>query len=230
MKNKVSLWFFCLTAAVMVTSFVRPVSAAEADKDYKREARRAQAQLSVVQKEKAVLAAQLDELKKQLSDLGSKSAVLEKKTGGQRKQVAELSEKYQETEKNLQQMTLQFSETSQTLQQLQKEKEQEQKQLSGDVLVCEKKNAQLYQISTELMEKYRDKGIFSVLLLAEPFTQLKKIKMQNLMQEYQDKAETAKIVSTKIPVSLPANNVPVSASGSEPGSVPAVNAQDASRL
>lgn len=222
-----SRWIACLTAAVMVAGFAVTVtvSAAEADKDPKREARRAQAQLSAVQKEKAVLAAQLEDLKKQLSDLGSKSAVLEKKTGGQRKQVAELTEKYEEAEKNLQLMTQQFADTSKTLQQLQKEKEQEQKQLSGDIQVCEKKNSQLYQISTELMDKYRAKGLFSVLLLAEPFTQLESVKMQNLIQEYQDKSEAAKITTTRVSASLPLNDEPVK----DAGTASASNVQDAPR-
>lgn len=236
MNNKVSLWICCLMAAVMLTGFMAPEAVADADKDAKRETRHMQAQLSAAQKEKAALAVQVDDLKMQISELGSKSAALEKKSGGQRKQFAELTEKFQETDKNLQQMTQQYSEANKTLQQVQKEKEQEQKRLSGDIQVCEKKNAGLYQISVELMDKYQSKGIFTSLLQAEPFTQLERVKVQNLLQEYKDKADAAKVASAKVPVSPPVNDAPASASssqsisspvGSEPVSVAPVNAESA---
>ena len=210
MKNTILRLVCCLTATVIMTGIMAPTALADSDKDAKKESRRMQAQLSAAQKEKGVLATQLEDLKKQLGELGAKSATLEKKSGGQRKQLAEMTEQYQEADKNLQQMMQLYVDASSSLQQLQTEKEQEQKRLSGEIQVCEKKNAQLYRISMDLMDKYQSKGFISVLLQAEPFTQLERVKIQNLMQEYGDKAEAAKIVSTRVPVSEPSNNTPAS--------------------
>jgi chromosome segregation ATPase len=191
--------------------------------------RKMQAQLSSVQKEKTELAARVDEMKKQLGELGSKSAILEKKSGGQKKQFAELTAKLQESDTNLQKMTQQYTDTIKALQQVQKEKEQVQKekeqsekQLSGDVRVCEKKNADLYRISTELMEKYQSKGVFTALLEAEPFTQLEKVKVQNLMQEYKDKSDAVKIAVSIIPASPKVSEKLATAQrGSQPVTAPA---------
>ena len=210
MKNTILRLVCCLTATVIMTGIMAPTALADSDKDAKKESRRMQAQLSAAQKEKGVLATQLEDLKKQLGELGAKSATLEKKSGGQRKQLAEMTEQYQEADKNLQQMMQLYVDASSSLQQLQTEKEQEQKRLSGEIQICEKKNAQLYRISMDLMDKYQSKGFISVLLQAEPFTQLERVKIQNLMQEYGDKAEAAKIVSTRVPVSEPSNNTPAS--------------------
>ena len=210
MKNSASRWICCLTTVLIVTGFLAPDALAEASKEA-RELRHMQVQLSAAQREKAALEAQVDDLKKQISDLGSKSAALEKKSGGQHKQYAELTEKYQELDKNLQQMTQQYADASKDLQQLREEKEQEQKRLSGDVQVCEKKNAELYRISIEMMDKYRDKGVFSALMQDEPFTQIEKVKMENLLQEYHDKAEAAKVASSKVPAASPVNKVPTGA-------------------
>ena len=215
-SNKGSCRVSCLLAVVMALSYMAPVSAADAEKDAKREARRAQAQFAAAQKENAILEAQIDVLKKQLGELGTKSALLEKKSGGQHKQFAELTEKYQEADKNLQLMTQQFSDASKTLQQLQKEKELEQKQLAGNIQVCEKKNAQLYQISTELMEKYKNKGVISALLQAEPFTQLAKVKMENVLQEYKDKAQDAQIPLPQSKLNLSVGDVTDGVSGKPP--------------
>ncbi len=208
MKITVSRLVCCLTAAMIAAGFMATEALADSDKDPKKESRRMQAQLSAAQKEKAVLAGQVEDLKKQLGEIGSKSAALEKKSGGQRKQLAEMTEQYQEADKNLQQMMQLYVDASSSLQQLQMEKEQEQKRLSGEIQVCEKKNAELYRISMEMMDKYQSKGMLSVLLQAEPFTQLERVKIQNLLQEYGDKAEAAKIVSARAPVSEPVNNVP----------------------
>jgi hypothetical protein len=196
---------------MLVVAVTAPAAYADADKDAKKESRRLQAQLSAAQKEKGMLTTQVEELKKQLGDIGSKSEVLEKKSGSQRKQLAEITEKYQEADKNLQEMLQLYADTHKGLQELQTEKEQEQKRLSGDIQVCEKKNAELYQISVGLMEKYQSKGIISSLLLAEPFTQLERVKVQNVLQEYGDKAEAAKIATISVVASLPAKSAPVGA-------------------
>ena len=218
MKNSVSRWICCLTTALIVTGFMAPAALAEVSKEAK-ELRHMQMQLSAAQKEKAALETQVDDLKKQIAELGSKSAALEKKSGGQHKQFAELTEKYQELDKNLQLMTQQNSDANKNLQQLREEKEQEQKRLSGDVQLCEKKNAELYRISTDMMDKYRNKGVFSALMQDEPFTQIEKVKMDNLLQEYRDKADAAKIVSTKAPAALPVNDTSPSANNASASTV-----------
>lgn len=210
MKISISHWICCVTTALIMTGFMAPEALAEASKEA-RELRHMQVLLSAAQREKATLEAQVDDLKKQISELGSKSSALEKKSGGQHKQYTELTEKYQELDKNLQQMTQQYSDAGKDLQQLREEKEQEQKRLSGDIQVCEKKNAELYRISTEMMDKYRDKGVFSALMQDEPFTQIEKVKMENLLQEYRDKADAAKIASAKVPAVSPVSETPPAA-------------------
>jgi chromosome segregation ATPase len=168
-----------------------------------------QLQLHAAQQENAELAGQVDTLKKQVADLDSKRAVLEKKLNGQSKQISELSDKqlsdkqqqadlsgkYQEIENKLKQVEQQLSTTSNNLQQTQTEKEQERKKLDGDIQVCEKKNSELYLISVTLMDKYQAKGILDAIRQAEPFTQLEKVKVENLLQEYRDKADSNKISS-----------------------------------
>jgi hypothetical protein len=219
-------------AVFTLTSFVisGAWAAADAEKEAKHEMRKMQAQLSAAQKEKTDLATQLEELKKQLGDASSKSAALEKKSGGQKKQFAELTAKLQESDTNLQKMTQQESDTNTLLQQVQKEKEllkrekeQEQKRLSGDIRLCEKKNTDLYRISTDLLEKYQSKGFFTALLQAEPFTQLEKVKFENLAQEYKEKIDAAKLASAQIPVTTkPSETLAISSSSSQPVVSPSV--------
>ncbi len=61
------------------------------------------------------------------------------------------------------------------------------------IQACEEKNAALYQLGTDLMQRYRNKGVMDALKQAEPFTQLERVKVENLLQEYAEKMDAKKI-------------------------------------
>ena len=61
--------------------------------------------------------------------------------------------------------------------------------------MCEQKNAKLYQLSVDLMEKYKSKTALDAMRQSEPFTQLERVRVDNLLQEYRDKAEAEKITA-----------------------------------
>jgi hypothetical protein len=61
------------------------------------------------------------------------------------------------------------------------------------VQACEEKNVALYQLGADLMQRYRNKGVMDALKQAEPFTQLEKVRMENLLQEYAEKIDAKKI-------------------------------------
>ena len=50
--------------------------------------------------------------------------------------------------------------------------------------MLEKKNLALYRLNQQLMLKYRDKGLLATLEQHEPFTGIKKVEMENLLQEF----------------------------------------------
>jgi hypothetical protein len=216
MNDAVLLRVGCFAASVFLVCVVTgdALAATDSDKEAKREMRRLQAQLSATQKEKAALssekeaiAAEVNSLKKQINEVQAKGAVLEKKSGGQRKQLTELLDRIQEADKNLQDMTQLFLEANKTLDQVQIENDLDRKQLDGQIRVCEKKNTDFYHLGLDLMERYQSKGIMASMLQAEPFTQLEKVRIQNLMQEYRDKADASRFVSVPVPVRPPKNAV-----------------------
>ncbi len=187
------------------------ISAMAADSPKDKQVRRMQLMLNAAQQEKTDLTGQVETLKNKVSELESKRAALEKKLGGQSRQLTELADKqqqadlqdkqqqeeltskYLESEKKLKQMEEQYASVSKNLQQNQFDKEQEKKRLDGEVKICEKKNAELYLLNAKLMDKYQSKGMMEVMRHAEPFTQLEKVQMENLLQEYRDNMEANKI-------------------------------------
>jgi myosin heavy subunit len=197
---------------LLAFSSIDSMAATEKEAKDRQAVHRLQLQLQAVQQEKTDLADQLEVLKKQVVDLESKRAELEKKLKGQsgkiseladlqkkteltdKQQLAELSAKNQETDKELREAEQQLATTDKNLKQTQLEKEQEKKKSDKEMQVCEKKNSELYLFSAKLMEKYQAKGVMEAIRQVEPFTQLEKVKYENLVQEYRDKTDANRIV------------------------------------
>lgn len=54
---------------------------------------------------------------------------------------------------------------------------------------CVEHNARFAQLSEELVKQYENKGILGTLGQIEPFTQLKKVELEKMCQEYRDKID-----------------------------------------
>jgi len=60
---------------------------------------------------------------------------------------------------------------------------------------CEAKNARLYEYSQELARRYEDKGVWTAMRQKEPVTGIGGVGMENLLQEYREKAASQRIQS-----------------------------------
>ena len=86
--------------------------------------------------------------------------------------------------------------TAQKLAQLESAKKQKEGQLADkaqDLQVCQTHNGQLYAIGREMMQKYRDKSCQDALAQAEPFTGLKKVEVENLLETWRDSLDQEKL-------------------------------------
>jgi len=64
--------------------------------------------------------------------------------------------------------------------------------------VCETKNAELYGVTLDLINRYKqNRGTWEKFLLAEPFTGLKSVEVENLLEDFRGKATAQKIVPKK---------------------------------
>lgn len=67
------------------------------------------------------------------------------------------------------------------------------RQGAAALAVCEEKNGALVGVATELMEKYRDVGFWEALKRREPFTRVRRVEVENLLEEYRDRVEAARV-------------------------------------
>jgi hypothetical protein len=168
--SKVAIIFMLLTSAA---------SAGDADDQKVAKAQRMLRQMALerdaMQAENARLKGEIEVLNGKLGGLKKSSEAAMSKSRGS----------YASLNENLQQ-------TTQDLRKSESEKNQLQETVDGQaqlIVACEEKNVSLMKINRELLVHYDKKGLLDVMLQREPLTQLKRVEIENIVQEYQDKID-----------------------------------------
>ena len=178
------------------------VQAAPADKAAKKERqalRRMQQQLNEAQQQNSALdqeKAALEETLKKAGDeseshkrsaatASARASRLEKNIEAIRREKAELQGQVEELRKQNQELSGQHKRLEQQMKNtstiLAREKERKS--------LCEANNDELYRIGRELVEWYSHKGAWNAILEAEPFTRMKSVEMENMLENYREKLE-----------------------------------------
>jgi hypothetical protein len=82
------------------------------------------------------------------------------------------------------------------LAQIESAKKQSEQQLADkrqELKQCRTHNGSLYLLGREMMQKYHDKSCQDALAQAEPFSGLKKIEVENLMETWRDQLDREKL-------------------------------------
>lgn len=196
-------------------------AAAASDKKANRERemlRRAQMQLQQVQgqigtleQEKAKLTQDLDAAAKAAKSAEGRAARLNRELKGERQQREALAKEIEQVKRDLagarerlEQTSGRLTETQQSLVQTQRTlaaTEADKRNLEGiktrnerEIALCEDKNLKLYQTGRELMVRFEKKSCGEVMAQGEPFTGLKRVEVENLLEEYRDKLDEQKLI------------------------------------
>jgi chromosome segregation ATPase len=159
--------------------------------------------------EKTALQAQVAQMKKDLDAAQAELAAAKKerdalkaRSAGSAAAVAQLAQataSKETAEKNLEQykqrtteLVARFREMATNL----KETETSRTQLSTDLDArnraydqCAENNLQLYEINGEILNRYEHVGPFTKVSSAEPFTKITRTRIENLVDEYRERAE-----------------------------------------
>jgi chromosome segregation ATPase len=148
----------------------------------KQDAEGAQRELKAVKKER-------DELK---ARSGHSTAELE-----QAQARAQASEQLVEKgRKSLEELVARFRETATTLRTVEAERGQLQERLAAAGRAfdtCATRNAALYDVSAEVLDRWEHEGAWSRAARAEPFLRLKRTEIENLADEYRERARQLKV-------------------------------------
>jgi chromosome segregation ATPase len=170
-----------------------------------------ESKLGEVEREKARLGRELEEATKAQQAAREETAALGRelqrareqgRAAGQelegvRQSLATTREQLTDSQRQLAEAHRALAETRRTLEQTQGEArglEAVKTRRERELALCEDNNRKLYELGRELMVLYERQGVGDVLARREPFTGLRQVEVENLMEAYRDKLDEQKLI------------------------------------
>lgn len=182
-----------------------PVTAETKD-PAKEQARRMQQMQRKYEQEKSALMQEKTVLETQLKEAGEKAEKLEKlekAVAGAERRAAALGHELAALRSERDALQARLGEAQRVDETRRKEidtRSAEQKKLFGQfeqrgqmLAQCEAKNLMLYQYGVDLLQRHTGLPVLDPLAILEPFTGLRQVEMENLLEEYHEKLETQKL-------------------------------------
>lgn len=156
--------------------------------------------LAGFEQEKEKLAGQVNDAQARAKSASAKNQQLQVALDAMTQEKQALQTQKTELEQRLAELTTKHASTERELAQTQVQKKQTESTLSTrdqQVASCEDKNLKLYQHGRGLIEQCRDRSATDVLLRLEPFTGIKRVGLENVLEEYRDKLDAQKLTSAE---------------------------------
>lgn len=152
-----------------------------------------------LQAENARMKKELDDLRKERDQLkkGEQAVALKVKSGEaalarSAADRASTEQQLTQTKAKLQELIDKFRETLQTLSQVETDGTTAKQALARrdqELKICTERNAALYKLNDEVLTHFDKQGLFSRVAHAEPFTQIKRVQLENLIDDYRARAQ-----------------------------------------
>lgn len=100
----------------------------------------------------------------------------------------------------LQELIAKFRETANTLRDVESDRSAVRSQLTAkerDLKTCVDRNAALYNLSSEVLDRMQNRGFWSSVTEREPFTKLKRVELENLIEDYKYRADELKLLGDR---------------------------------
>jgi chromosome segregation ATPase len=186
-----------LLSVAAAISPARAADAGTAEAKLREALRNTMLQLRTAETERANLQAAKDEADQKGRDLAAKVDALAKQASEDKKNLDELNAKISDQDAALARVKADLAKSQEALKQtadLARKKEGERARLAGDNILLQRrvadletKNMALFKLGSEILARYEKFGLGTALTAREPFTQLTRTKLENLVQDYQDK-------------------------------------------
>jgi uncharacterized protein YhaN len=168
-----------------------------------------QSQLDQTLQAKAVLDADMAKAQEDNTALKSRSAAASRKISGLETSLKEMTAERMDFEAKLLKTQTELEATKTALSELDakhqanlydlKINEQQRTNLTATTIqktkvidACVAKNAKLYYYGLELVKLYENPSLYRRIVLNEPFSQLKRVELENILQNYNDKIDLGK--------------------------------------
>jgi chromosome segregation ATPase len=166
--------------------------------------------------EKTALQAQLAQMKKDLDAANAELAAVRKERDAAKAHVgispaalAQANSAKEAAERNLEQsrqrmteLVARFRETATNFKDVEADRAKLRKDLAGRDSAfdaCAADNMKLYEITSEVLDRYEHVGLFTKVSAAEPFTKITRTRLDNLAEEYREKAQALQVKKAAAP-------------------------------
>lgn len=198
--------------AVMFAVAALPVGAqtqrsGSADARVMQQLQQVSSERAALQAENAKLKEQLEQMKKDLQKASSgktalenRARVLEANAGRGEAASKQSEEQLERTRGQMQELITKFRETAQTLRDVETERSTVQGQLGlkeRELKTCVDRNAGLYNLDAEVLDRMENRGFWSSLSSSEPFTKIKRVELENLIEDYKYRADELRLEQQK---------------------------------
>jgi chromosome segregation ATPase len=149
---------------------------------------------------------ELDALKKAQKAVDQHAAQSAAALAHSKSETESAEEQLKQTKDKLEQLIAKFRETAQTLRDVEADGTKAKQSLSTreqQLQVCAEHNVALYKINEEALAYIDRQGFWSHVAAAEPFTKIKRIQNENLVDDYKARADDQR-VSPPAPPGTPA--------------------------
>jgi chromosome segregation ATPase len=156
-----------------------------------------------LQAENARMKRELDETRKERDSLKGEREANDKRlrnseaaalrAGGDRKQV---EDELAQTRERMNELVAKFRETATALREAETGRATSEQQLqvrTQDLGSCVDRNAQLYTMNGEILDRLEGQGFWSSVSRAEPFTRIKRAQLENFADDYRARAAEASV-------------------------------------
>jgi chromosome segregation ATPase len=158
-----------------------------------------QAENARMKKELADMTKDRDALKAGRLALDRRSRASEATLARASQEKASAESELEKQKERMQELIARFRETAQSLRDVETERATFKESLTTkqtELSACIDRNAALYKLNDEVLTRFEGSGPFSRLASAEPFTKIKRVQLENLIDDYRYRAEDQKISST----------------------------------
>lgn len=157
-----------------------------------------QAENARMKKELAELTKERDTLKAGRTALDQRARVSEAAVARNAQDKAAAEGEVEKLKDRMQELIVKFRETATVLKDVETERTAFKQSLASrdlELATCTAKNDALYKLNGEVLARMEGQGAMSRLASLEPFTKLKRVQLENILDEYKYRAEDQKVTS-----------------------------------
>ena len=198
-----------LCGAIAVAGMLASTGQAQVQRSGNADARVAQqlqqltSQRSALQAENARLKQELEQVKAQLQKASSSARALESRNrameasaGRGTANAQQAEEQLERARGQLQELIAKFRETTETLRGVESERgvlKSEFATRERELKVCIDRNAAMYNLNAEVLDRMQNRGFWANVAEREPFTKLKRVELENLIEDYRYRADELRL-------------------------------------